>query len=128
MKQESVILSFLFTFLLGGVSQLQAQDAVSIKIEVDDPYQHGGRSLQAVPAATLDGVELNLQFPFATESQVVIVDQGTQTIVFSGTFTAARSVVIDLEDEGIGEGTYTLHVYAFGKWWWGEFEILDYNL
>ena len=44
-------------------------------------------------------------------------------MVYSEEFAASRSVVIDLAEEGLEEGTYELHVYAFGKWWWGEFEI-----
>ena len=113
---------FLFPYLM------QAQDPKVIELEVEDPRELGAKSLPPMPSVILYGTELNFQYPFAMESQVVIVDQSTQTIVFSETFASALSVVIDLEDEGLGEGTYTLHVYAFGKWWWGEFEILDYNL
>ena len=123
MKQRRFILFLLLACL--SLGNIQAEDDILLT-EIDPHSTHGGRSLQAVPTAILNGTELNLQYPFATESQVVIVDQSTQTTVSSAPFTASRSVVIDLEDEGLGEGTYSLHVYAFGKWWWGEF-VLEEN-
>ena len=112
---------FLFPYLM------QAQDPKVIELEVEDPRELGAKSLPPMPSVILYGTELNLQYPLSTESQVVIVDQSTQAIVFSGTFTASCSVVIDLEDEDLGEGTYTLRLYAFGKWWWGGFEIIEKN-
>ena len=99
---------------------------VQLSIQKEDQSSTGGRSLQVDPTATLDGTELTLSYPLPTESQVILIDQSTQTPVYSVTFAASRSVVIDLAEEGIEEGTYELHVYAFGKWWWGEFEIEDY--
>ncbi len=112
-------------FVFETPQQIHAQDNVSLRKEVSDPYQHGGRDIYAMPTATLDGTELTLSYPLPTESQVMLIDQSTQTTVYSETFAASRSVVIDLAEEGLEEGTYTLRVYAFGKWWWGEF-IIEY--
>ena len=114
---------FAFFALLLFPYLMQAQNPKVIKLEVEDPRELVEKSLPPMPSVILNGTELNLQYPLATESQAVIVDQSTQTTVFSGTFTSSSSVVIDLEDENLVEGTYTLRIYAFGKWWWGEFEL-----
>ncbi len=81
----------------------------------------GERSIVALPVATLDGSELTLFYPLSTESQVIIIDQSTQSTVYTEPFAATRSLNIDLEEEGIPDGSYTLRIYAFGKWWIGEF-------
>ena len=122
---KKYIYIFIFMFVFETPQQIHAQDNVSLRKEVSDPYQHGGRDIYAMPTATLDGTELTLSYPLSTESQVILIDQSTQTTVYSETFAASRSVVINLAEEGIEEGTYTLRVYAFGKWWWGEFRIAN---
>lgn len=100
-----------------------AYNDIPLKDE-DDPIQSlGGKSSLVEPTALSDGAELTLSYPLSTESQVILIDQSTQTTVYSKTFAASRSVIIDLAEEGLEEGTYELHVYAFGKWWRGEFEI-----
>ena len=116
---------FAFFALLLFPYLMQAQNPKVIKLEVEDPRELVEKSLPPMPSVILNGTELNLQYPLATESQAVIVDQSTQTTVFSGTFTSSSSVVIDLEDENLVEGTYTLRIYAFGKWWVGYFELND---
>ena len=121
MKYTIYIIVFLFAIL--SSEQLCANNNIQMNQEIGDPYQHGGRDIYAMPTATLDGTVLTLSYPLATESQVILIDQSTQTTVYSETFAASRSVVINLAEEGIEEGTYMLRVYAFGKWWWGEFEI-----
>ena len=75
------------------------------------------------PSVTLDGSVLTIGFPEATASQVVISDQNTNAVVYSDSFLSTLQIIIDLEDENIGEGNYVLRIYAFGKWWWGEFTI-----
>lgn len=103
-----------------------AYNDIPLKDE-DDPIQSlGGKSSLVEPTALSDGAELTLSYPLATESQVILIDQSTQSTVYSKTFAASRSVIIDLAEEGLEEGTYELHVYAFGKWWRGEFEIEEY--
>lgn len=88
-----------------------------------NPEAGGSRSIISLPTATLDGMELTLSYPLVTESQVVIEDQNTNVTVYSSTFTPTCSIVIDLAEEGLTEGTYTLHVYAYGKWWIGVFVL-----
>ena len=113
---------FAFFSLLFLPCYLYAED-ISLEIEDDDPAELGAKSLSAMPSVMLENAELFLSYPLATESQVILIDQSTQTTVYSETFAASCSVVINLAEEGIEEGTYMLRVYAFGKWWWGEFEI-----
>ena len=56
-----------------------------------------------------------------TFSQVIVRDAETDAVVYSASYDATRQVVVNLSS--LPEGNYELHVYAFGKWWWGEFEI-----
>ena len=123
-KEMKRLLIFIST-LLAVFPISSAQTDIPLDNNTIGVLPSGGRTISEVPSATLDGTELTLSYPLSTESQVILIDQSTQTTVYSETFAASRSVVIDLAEEGLEEGTYTLHVYAFGKWWWGEFE-LDY--
>ena len=111
------IIALLFTSF-----NIYAYDDIPLRDE-DDPIQSlGGRSLLLEPSASLDGTELTLSYPLSTESQVMIIDQSTQSTVYTETFAATRSLNIDLE-EGLPDGSYTLRIYAFGKWWIGEFML-----
>ena len=56
---------------------------------------------------------------------VIILDTETGDIVYSAPYDATRQVVINLST--LPEGSYTLRLYAFGKWWWGGFEIIEKN-
>ena len=48
-------------------------------------------------------------------------------VVYSESFASTTQVIVDLEDEGIGEGRYLLWLFAFGQWWEGEFVVEDEN-
>ena len=54
---------------------------------------------------------------------MVIINQSTSQTVYSDNFASTTQVIIDLDDEGISEGSYLLRIYAFDKWWWGEFVL-----
>lgn len=117
------IIVYIGMLLLPSTLMFADEIEVQLSIQKEDQSSTGGRSLLVDPTATLDGTELTLSYPLPAESQVMLIDQSTQTTVYSETFAASRSVIIDLAEEDLGEGTYMLRVYAFGKWWWGEFEI-----
>ncbi|MBO7467383.1 MAG: DUF3244 domain-containing protein [Bacteroidaceae bacterium] len=85
----------------------------------------GPRSSGSFFQVTLDGSELIADFSSSTPSLLLIIDQSTNQTVYSDSFASTTQVIIDLEDEGIGEGSYMLRIYAFGKWWWGEFVLED---
>ena len=120
MNKTKNILFLLFAIV---VLPLQAHVDIPMSPTNDDPEVGGSRSVVALPVATLDGTELTLSYPLSTESQVIIIDQSTQVTVYTETFAASRSLNIDLEEEGLPDGSYTLRIYAFGKWWVGEFVL-----
>ena len=96
------------------------------KIELTDSTGIiGPRSFYEKPSASLNNSEIIIDFSSAVPSQVVLIDQSTNQTVYSDSFASTTQVIIDLEDEGIGEGNYLLRIYAFGKWWWGEFVLED---
>lgn len=77
-----------------------------------------------LPLAELGGNELIIAFSSMTASQVVIMNESINCqVVYSESFPSTTQVIVDLEDEGIGEGRYLLWLFAFGQWWEGEFEI-----
>lgn len=123
MKNKIAINFFVIVF--SAIIQIQAHDIITLRPELPSSQSSGGRNLDFVPSAFLDGLELTFLHPSLVELQIILIDQSTQTTVYSETFAASRSVIIDLAEEGLEEGTYTLRVYAFGKWWWGEF-IIEY--
>jgi len=96
----------------------------NIRLEPLDSLNFGDpRSIIELPTVTLDGSVLTIGFPEATASQVIISDQSTNAVVYSDSFSSTLQIIIDLEDENIGDGNYVLRIYAFGKWWRGEFVI-----
>lgn len=96
----------------------------NIRLEpLDSLYYGDPRSIIEMPTAILNGSVLTIGFPEATASQVIISDQSTNAVVYSDSFSSTLQIIIDLEDENIGDGNYVLRIYAFGKWWRGEFVI-----
>ena len=81
----------------------------------------GGRSLDVSPTAFIEGQYITVNYPLSTISQVIIRDADTGAVVYSASYDATRQVVINLSS--LPEGTYEICLYAFGKWWWGEFTI-----
>ena len=80
------------------------------------------------PLVSLNGTVLTFDYSSATASQVVIMDENNNyQIVYSESYSTTLQVIVDLEDEGIGEGSYRLWLYAFGEWWEGELVIEDEN-
>ena len=116
---------FAAIFVLSFSFCVYAQSSGNVPI-TQDPENiggDGGKSLENVPTVTLDDSVLTIDFSEATASQVIISDQSTNAVVYSDSFSSTLQIIIDLEDENIGEGNYVLRIYAFGKWWWGEFVI-----
>ena len=121
--KHTFIKALLAAFLLHFSILSFAQSGIPILPEPTPPGGIGGRSIVDVPSVSLDGTVLTISFPSDTLSQVVIIDQRSSQTVYSDSFATTTQVVIDLDDEGIGEGSYLLRIYAFGKWWWGEFVL-----
>ena len=75
--------------------------------------------------AMLEGYYLYVSFNPSSSSQIVITDSQTNTVVYSNSFGVATGQVISVSTLPAGE--YELSIYAFGKWWWGEFELIEDN-
>lgn len=116
-------LLFAFAVLLMSSSTIFA-DPADVPLVPENPNgikNDGSRSMNAIPTASLDEPTLTVSFPMSTTSQVAILDAETDAVVYSAPYDATRQVEINLSS--LSEGSYTLRVYAFGKWWVGEFML-----
>ena len=106
-----------------AICSMNAQDVILVDpcLGNTETTSSGPRSISVSPSAFQDGSSLTINFPMPTFSQVIVRDAETGAVVYSASYDATRQVVVNLSS--LPEGTYELHVYAFGKWWWGEFEI-----
>ena len=126
MKKLSVFFGILLLTAGSVWSQNGNQIDVPVSPKEDDKPDVGPRSVVSAPTVTLDGAELTFDFSSATASQVIIMDQNNNCqVVYSESFSSTTQVIVDLEDEGIGNGRYLLWLYAFGIWWEGEFIVED---
>ena len=119
MKKTILFLAMSFLMALCNV------DAQSIKVDLslgnDDNLEEGPRTVNVCPSAYLSNCWFTIDYPMPTVSQVIIRDADTGAVVYSASYGATRQVIVDLST--LPEGTYELRLYAFGKWWWGEFEL-----
>ena len=122
--KKTIFLSVLFLSVWGYAFAQTGNGGIRLE-PLDSIGNEGPRSFIELPTATLDGLVLTIDFPTSTASQVIISDQNTNAVVYSDSFSSTLQIIIDLEDENIGEGNYELRIYAFGKWWRGEFVIED---
>jgi len=119
-------ISVFFGILLLTAGSVWSQ-SINIPLLPDDgtPLEKP-RSLNQSLSASLCGESLYIDFSSATASQVVIMDENNHCqVVYSESFASSTQVIVDLEDEGIGEGHYLLWLFAFGEWWEGEFVLTD---
>lgn len=122
MKKRLIILCGFLCLLIGSAN---AQNN-AIKLERADtiPEERPRSLIEAdYPTAFIEDNVLTLNFTSAAAIQVAIERQHSHQVVYSDSFASTTQLVIDLENEGIGEGSYFLWLYAFGKWWIGEFDI-----
>ena len=80
----------------------------------DDP-----RSVTQV-TASIDGQVVTVSFDELTASQIVVTNAANMT-VFNQTYVPAYSVQANLSS--LPSGSYTLHIYALGSWWYGVFNL-----
>ncbi|MBR5962920.1 MAG: DUF3244 domain-containing protein [Bacteroidaceae bacterium] len=123
--KKSLFFSLFLLLLYAGMMWGQAPGSIPLLIIENDSIDKPTSVIPLpYPTASLNGTELTIVFSSSTASQIIIMNQGqiNQTVYF-GNFFPTTQVVIDLDDEGIGEGSYLLRIYAFGKWWWGEFVL-----
>lgn len=78
------------------------------------------RSIESVVTASIDSQVITVLFSELTTSQIVVKDSADLT-VFNQTYASAYSVQANLS--ALPSGSYTLHIFALGSWWYGYFEI-----
>jgi hypothetical protein len=123
-------LSAIFGILLLTAGSVWSQQSINVPVVIQENggLNDGPRSVVFAPTVTLDGAELTFDFSSATASQIVLMDENNNCqVVYSEDFASTTQVVVDLQDEGIGEGRYLLWLFAFGQWWEGEFVLTEDN-
>ena len=124
MKSKLCLFLSVLLFTTGSVWS-QGKIDIPIKKMPNDSIHHPKSFVQSpLPLASLDGTELLLDFSIATSAQVIIFNRSaSHQVVYSESFASTTQVIVDLEDEGIGDGHYLLWLFAFGQWWEGEFTL-----
>jgi len=127
--KNKVCLVFGILLLTAGSVWAQTPKDIQLTLFPGDSIPKPRFPIQSpLPLAELDGNDLIINFSSATTSQVIIMDENNNCqVVYSESFASTTQVIVDLENEGIGEGSYRLWLYAFGEWWEGEFIIEDEN-
>ena len=121
--KNKVCLVFGILLLTAGSVWAQKPKDIPVIITPSDSLDRP-KSIVLCPTVTLDGAELTFDFPSTTPLQVIIMDENNNCqVVYSESFASTTQVIVDLEDEGIGEGSYRLWLYAFCEWWEGEFIV-----
>lgn len=91
-------------------------------IELKKKKQPTPRSLSQLPTASIDGQVLTIEFSEATASQITVISQGTQVVVYNGSFTN-NQIVVNLP--ALSDGEYQLEIEQGDNLYIGEFEIAD---
>ena len=124
MKNKICLVFGILLLCAGSVWSQKPTDIPIIKLPSDSIDKPTSPVNTPIPLVSLDGTELTFAFSPATVSQIVIMDENNQNqVVYSESFMPSTQVVVDLEDEGIGKGSYLLWLFAFGEWWEGEFVL-----
>ena len=114
MKKVFMLLALLCCTLSGFA------EAKPIKIEKKKrPHE---RSEVQLPTASIDGQVLTIEFSEATASQITVISQGTQVVVYNGSFTSGL-VVINLPS--LPDGEYQLEIKQGDNTYVGEFNVID---
>ena len=114
-------LVFLFVSCLACMNSFGQDILLEPKDENGSNGQGQGKNPTEQVLATLEENVLYLSFTPSSSSEVIITDSQTNAVVYSNTFGVAVGQEIPLSTLSAGE--YELSIYAFGKWWIGEFEI-----
>ena len=87
----------------------------------DNIEEGGGKGSSEMISAYLGTDTLAISLASVSFLQVVITDKQTEMTVYSNTWNATSGQVIDLS--ALSANEYELSIYAFDKWWWGEFVL-----
>ena len=89
-------------------------------IELFKEKRPQGRSVVELPTASINEQVLIIEFDEAETSQITVLCQGTQVVVYSGSFTQSQ-IVINLPM--LPEGEYRLEITKGNNMYVGNFEI-----
>ena len=78
------------------------------------------RSIEFEVTASIDCQVVTVSFSELAASQIVVTDSAELT-VYNQTYAPAYSAQANLFS--LPSGSYTLHIYAFGMWWYGDFTL-----
>lgn len=115
------VLFFVFMLIIGNIA-LQAGDNIHL-VQNDPPVidpEDAPRSIESEVSASIDAQVITVSFSELTASQIVVRDSANLT-VFDQTYTSAYSAQADIST--LPSGSYTLHIYALGYWWYGHFNL-----
>ena len=95
--------------------------AIDVNLEKGEPEPNpfpDVRSVTETVEASIEDQVLTVSFGELTASQIVVINSTNQT-VFDQTYMPAYSVQANLSN--LSSGSYTLYIYVFGSWWYGNF-------
>lgn len=106
--------------MFAGFSLCAAPRPIHVVKKPADGKGKEGRSLVLLPTASIDSQVLTIDFSETTVSQVTVISQGTQVVVYNGSFTNDQ-IVINLS--ALPDGEYQLEIEQGDNLYIGEFEI-----
>ncbi len=89
-------------------------------IKIREKERPKERIPHVLPTASIDGQVLTIEFSEATASQITVISQGTQVVVYNGSFTN-NQIVVNLP--ALSDGEYQLEIEQGGNLYIGDFEI-----
>ena len=128
MVKKTIRLLFLFLSLLIIAGPAQARTNIPLVKDIPDNAGNDDRARlpSMAPYAFLENHEIHISildtFPISEIPPLGVVIRDTdKTIVFTRQYPSSYEVIINLEENGIDEGEYTLYVYLQDCWWKGNF-------
>ena len=91
-------------------------------IQLKEKKRPDPRSSVQLPTAYIDGQVLTINFSEATASQITVISQGTQVVVYNGSFTSGL-VVINFPS--LPDGEYKLEIEQGDNLYIGDFGTTD---
>ncbi|MBO6077394.1 MAG: DUF3244 domain-containing protein [Bacteroidaceae bacterium] len=112
---------FLFTLIVGQCVAYAENNIhlVQHAPPVIDPDDEP-RSIVIEVTASIDDQVITVSFGEMTASQIVVTNS-SDLQVFNQTYSPAFSVQANLST--LPSGSYTIHIYASGCWWYGYFDL-----
>lgn len=89
-------------------------------IKIREKERPKERIPHVLPTAYIDGQVLTINFSEATASQITVISQGTQVVVYNGSFTSDQ-IVINLP--ALSDGEYQLEIEQGGNLYYGDFNL-----